>query len=169
MKNINENENEEMNAHQLTEMYNEVIAKHEEAKMAYKNLEKAKTTKEKSKWQAVLDKHPHYEHGHMPMTPAREAFETFKHQYKTYFDLSEVKLIRECERIILLSPDAAEYSFHVARLRQAPWAEAEHRIAESPMWAYMYSRMVLKEAFTAGEDAIHSNEKYSERYTRFLS
>tara|TARA_B110000444_G_C18423975_1_gene403700 strand:+ start:14 stop:511 length:498 start_codon:yes stop_codon:yes gene_type:complete len=165
MKNINKNENvnEEMNAQQLTEMYNEVITKHEEAKMAYK---KAKTEEERL---AVINEYPNYKPGHMPMTPARQAFETFKRQYEVFSDLSDFRLMTECERIILLSPDAAEYCFHIARLRQAPWAEAEHRIAESPMWAYMYSRMVLKEPFTAGEDAIHSNEKYSERYTRFLS
>ena len=88
-----------MNAQQLTEMYNEVIAKHQEAKMAYK---KAKTEQERL---TVIRNYPSYKPGHMPMTPARQAFETFKRQYETYFDLSEVKLISECEQTILQSPD----------------------------------------------------------------
>lgn len=163
MKNVNINKNDEMNAQQLTEMYNEVITKHEEARVAYK---KAKTEEQRL---AVISEYPDYKPGHMPMTPARQAFETFKRQYEVFSDLSDFRLITECERIILQSPDASEYCHHIARLRQAPWAEAEHRIAESPMWAYMYARMVLKGPFTAGEDAIHSNEKYSERYTRSLS
>jgi len=152
MKNINKNENvnEEMNAQQLTEMYNEVIAKHQEAKMAYK---KAKTEQERL---TVIRNYPSYKPGHMPMTPARQAFETFK-------------LISECEQTILQSPDGPEYCFHIARRRKAAWPEGEKRIAESGMWSYMYATMILKGEFKQGEEAIRSNEKYSVRYDRFLN
>ena len=165
MKDINKNKNlnEEMNAQQLTEMYNEVIAKHEEAKMAYK---KAKTEHERL---TVIRNYPSYKPGHMPMTPARQAFETFKRQYETYFDLSEVKLISECEQVILQSPDGPEYCFHIARRRKAAWPEGEKRIAESGMWSYMYATMILKGEFQEGEEAIRLNKKYSVRYDRFLN
>lgn len=149
-----------MDARQLTECYNEVIAKHEEAKMAYK------AAKNEDEREAVFEDYPDYKSGHLPMTPARQAFETFKRQYEAYSDLSDNQLIEDCENIILLSPDAAEYCFHVARRRQLPWPEAEHRIAESPMWSYLYASMIIKGKFDAGEEAIHSNENYSKRYNR---
>ena len=161
--NKNKNQNEDINAQQLTEMYDEVIAKHQEAKMAYK---KAKTEQERL---TVIRNYPSYKPGHMPMTPARQAFENFKRQYETYFDLSEVKLISECEQIILQSPDGPEYCFHIARRRKAAWPEGEKRIAESGMWSYMYATMILNGEFKQGEEAIRSNEKYSVRYDRFLN
>lgn len=153
----------EMNEEQLIECYNEVIAKHEEARIAYKA---AKTEEERK---AVEITYPDYQNGHTAHTPARIAFVELKRNFVAYSDLADMKLMENCERVLLNSPDAPEYCYHVANLRKAPWVYAEFQIAKSGWFSYRYAEAVLKGPFPAGEEAIRSNEKYSEHYDRFLN
>ena len=153
----------EMNEEQLIECYNVVIAKHEEARIAYKA---ATTEKQKS---AVEITYPDYQNGHLPNTPARIAFDELKRNYVKFSDLADVKVIKNCEHVLLNSPDSGEYCYHAANLREAPWIDAEFQIAKSGWFSYRYAENVLKRPFPAGEAAIRSNEKYSERYDRFLN
>ena len=153
----------EMNEEQLTECYNEVIAKHEEARTAYKKA----TTDEERK--ALKTEYPDYEVGHMPKTPARIAFEDFTQHNKEYRDLSSRSLVAKIEKVILQSPDAPEYCYHLASCRDEPWPEGEARIAESAWFSYRYAAVVLNSRFPAGEASIKTSDYYSARYERFYS
>ena len=106
--------------------------------------------------------------GHLPITPAKTAYERYKTHYNTYSDLSDATLIAECEKVVLNSPDGPEYCFHIAHLTNEAWPEAERRIAESPWWSYMYAKMVLKGPFLDGEATIATSGQYAYRYAWFV-
>ena len=106
--------------------------------------------------------------GHLPITPAKRAYDRYKTHYNAYSDLSDATLIAECEKVVLNSPDGPEYCFHIAHLTNEAWPEAERRIAESPWWSYMYAKMVLKGPFLDGEAAIATSGQYAYRYAWFV-
>ena len=112
--------------------------------------------------------YPAYARGHLPITPAKTAFERYKTHYKAYSDLSDAKLIAECEKVVLNSPDGPEYCFHIASLTNEAWPEAESRIAESPWWSYRYAKRVLKEPFLDGETNIATSGYYASHYACFV-
>jgi hypothetical protein len=106
--------------------------------------------------------------GHLPITPAKRAYDRYKTHYNAYSDLSDATLIAECEKVVLNSPDGPEYCFHIAHLTNEAWPEAERRIAESPWWSYMYAKMVLKGPFLDGEATIATSGQYAYRYAWFV-
>ena len=106
--------------------------------------------------------------GHLPITPAKRAYDRYKTHYNAYSDLSDATLIAECEKVVLNSPDGPEYCFHIAHLTNEAWPEAESRIAESPWWSYMYAKMVLKGPFLDGEATIATSGHYAYRYAWFV-
>lgn len=106
--------------------------------------------------------------GHLPITPAKRAYDRYKTHYNSYADLSDAKLIAECEKVVLNSPDGPEYCFHIAHLTNEAWPEAERRIVESPWWSYMYAKMVLKGPFLDGEATIANSGQYAYRYAWFV-
>ena len=114
---------------------------------------------------AFKSAYPDYEHGHLPNTPAKMAYERFKRSFPDYLD---AKQIEECDMVVLNSPDGAEYCFHVANLRNQSWPDAERKIAESPWWSYMYAKMVLKGRFNDGEATIATSGQYSYMYANFV-
>tara|TARA_B100001287_G_C22682638_1_gene531366 strand:+ start:2293 stop:2952 length:660 start_codon:yes stop_codon:yes gene_type:complete len=128
-----------------------------------KNNDESKYEQAKNAFSAA---YPEYKRGYLPNTPAKRAYERYKMNYQNYSDLSDSKLIKECERVILNSPDGAEYCFHVAYLTENPWPEAEQKIAESAWWSYMYAKMILKGQFLIGEKIIMSDEFYKNRYMK---
>ena len=115
---------------------------------------------------AFSSAYPDYKRGYLPNTPAKRAYERYKVHYHAYSDLYDRKLIEECERVVLNSPDGAEYCFHIAYLTNESWPEAESKIAESAWWSYMYAKMVLKGPFLAGEETIITDEFYKSRYMK---
>ena len=155
----------EMNEEELFERTNQVLAEHEEAKIAYNN---AKNEEDR---EAVLEKYPTWKKGYLPRTPARKAFETLKlHCEGGGLELAEPNYVEQCERVILQSPESAEVCYHVAnKIRGGPWPEAESRIAESAWWGLMYASTILRGPFPAGEPTIRSEPFYSERYDRLLA
>ena len=106
--------------------------------------------------------------GHLPITPAKRAYDRYKTHYIAYSNLSDATLIAECEKVVLNSPDGPEYCFHIAHLTNEAWPEAERRIAESPWWSYMYAKMVLKGPFLDGEATIATSGQYAYRYAWFV-
>ena len=128
-----------------------------------KNNDESKYEQIKNAFSAA---YPEYKRGYLPNTPAKKAYERYKTHYRAYTDLSAVKLIDECEKVVLNSPDGAEYCFHIAYLTNESWPKAENKIAESAWWSYMYAKLILKGPFLIGEKIIMSDEFYKGRYKR---
>ena len=128
----------------------------------------AATTKMIRAKKAFKSAYPDYERVHLPNTPAKMAYERYKNHYNAHSDLSDAKLIEECEKVVLASPDAAEYIFHISSLTNEAWPEAESKIAKSPWWSYQYAKMVLKGRFTEGESVIATSGHYAYLYARFV-
>ena len=154
-----------MNEKELFERTNQVLAEHEEAKIAYNNAENERDREE------VLERYPTWKKGYLPRTPARKAFEAMKlHCEGEGLELANPNYVEQCERVILQSPESAEVCYHVAnKIRGGPWPEAESRIAESAWWGLMYASTILRGPFPAGEPTIRSEPFYSERYDRLLA
>ena len=159
----NENKIYDMNEEELTAMYAEVTAQHEQARAAYAA---AATEEERLE---VRIQYPDYERGHMPKTPALKAYEQLKRHVMTYSDTADEKLTKQFELVMLNSPDGPEYCFHTANYRQARWIEAEYKIGKSAWWSFMYAKFVIQGRFPAGEDVIRTEAKYARRYDRYLA
>jgi hypothetical protein len=117
---------------------------------------------------AFKSAYPDYERSRLPNTPAKMAYDRYKAHFNAHSDLSDAKLIGECEKVVLTSPDAAEYIFHISSLTDEAWPEAESVIAESPWWSYMYAKMILKGPFFEGESVIATSGHYAYLYARFV-
>jgi polyhydroxyalkanoate synthesis regulator phasin len=153
----------EMNEEELTALYDEVMARHKQAKTAFAG---AQTEEDRS---AAREAYPNYQRGHMPRTPARKAFEQLKRQTLAYTDELNKKTIEQFEHVLLYSPDGPEYCYHLANYRQTRWPEAEFTIGKSAWWSYVYAKYVLRGRFPAGEAQISASPKYAERYERMLA
>ena len=132
------------------------------------DIKKAVESKYEKEMKAFNSAYPDYVRGHLPNTPAKRAFERYKTHYNAYSDLSDAKLIEECEKVVLNSPDGPEYCCHIAHLTNEAWPEAESRIAESPWWSYMYAKMVLNGPFLDGEATIATSGYYAYLYAWFV-
>lgn len=153
----------EMNEEELTAMYAEVTAQHEQAKAAYA----AAATEEERR--EVMIQYPDYERGHMPKTPAMKAYEQLKRHVMTYSDAADEKLTKQFELVMLNSPDGSEWCYHTANQRQTRWIEAEYKIGQSAWWSYMYAKYVIQGRFPAGEESIRNEVKYAQRYDQYLA
>lgn len=133
------------------------------------DIEKGAKAKLERELKAFNSAYPAYiPGGHLPITPAKRAYDRYKTHYNACSDLLDVQLIAECEKVVLNSPDGPEYCFHIAHLTNEAWPEAESKIAESPWWSYMYAKMVLKGPFLDGEATIATSGQYAYRYAWFV-
>ena len=132
------------------------------------DMKKVAASKYDKAMKAHKSAYPNYERSHLPNTPAKIAYERYKTHYNAYSDLSDAKLIAECEKVVLNSPDGPEYCFHISSLTAEAWPEAESRIAESAWWSYMYAKVVLKGPFLDGEATIATSGQYAYRYAWFV-
>ena len=153
---------ESLNEKELADLTAQKIRDHAIAKARFYAAE-SEADREK-----VLAEYPDFQRGRLPRTPARIALDTLRRQYQSGIELVDPEIVSRCEKIILACPDiedTAEICFHVSRLRDAAWIDAEEKIAQSDQWAYFYASQVLRSRFPKGEDTIRASEFYFDRYT----